>query len=99
MQKFHVGDLVQIAKNLGSCMSHFTNDARAIVLGSYRDEHGGGKGGEQDYSLFIEDRGFSAWYYEHQLTLIKTKQIELLTLWREKYNEEEEDDEDSTFIG
>ena len=65
-------------------MSHFTNDVRAIVLYSYKDECGGSEEKEQDYALFIEGEGYSAWYEEWQLTLISSQQMGLLTSWKEE---------------
>lgn len=83
-QKFHKGDLVQVAKDLGPSMSHFTGDCRAIVIGSYRDKYGGGKDETQLYTLFLEGRDTCSWYHEHQLTLIKRGQYDLLDTWEEE---------------
>jgi hypothetical protein len=41
-QKFNKGDVVWVAKDLGSTMSHFNNDCPAIVMYSYESEYGGG---------------------------------------------------------
>lgn len=40
--KFHKGDLVHVAADLGMSMDHFAKDIDAIVIGSYRDQYGGG---------------------------------------------------------
>lgn len=45
-QKFKRGDVVWVAKNLGSMMSHFASDCPAVVLYSYEDEYGEGDGYE-----------------------------------------------------
>lgn len=71
MQKFKRGDLVRIAKDLGPSMKHFQADALAVVVGSYKDQYGGGKEAEKDYTLQIKGRGRCSWYGEHQLTLVK----------------------------
>ena len=68
-QKFKRGNLVHIAKNLGSMMSHFDNDKDAIVMGSYADQFGGTD--TDSYTvMFVEDGNECSWYYESQLTLI-----------------------------
>lgn len=68
-QKFKRGNLVRIAKNLGSMMSHFDNDKDAIIVGSYADQFGGDN--TKSYTLmFVDTGGKCSWYQEHQLTLI-----------------------------
>jgi hypothetical protein len=82
-QKFKRGDLVMIAKDLGSSMQHFTADCRAIVIASYNEQFGGGAGdGEHTYTVFVEGKGETAWYYESQLTLIEHNPA-LLQTWLE----------------
>lgn len=71
-QKFNRGDKVKVDDDLGSCMSHFPGQGgEAIVFGSYHDEYGGGAREKKSYSLNIKGIGYSSWYYEHQLTLVK----------------------------
>lgn len=84
-QKFHYGDLVRVAKNLGSCMSHFTADVDAIVIGSYDDQYGGGD--VKSYTLHIKDQGQVAWYYEGQLALIEAGRADLLNTWQQEREE------------
>lgn len=79
-QKFKKGDHVMIAKDLGSCMSHFTNDKEAIILYSYRQEYGGSN--NKDYGIYIKGEGECAWYGEHQLTLIESKRGDLKKKWK-----------------
>lgn len=68
-QKFKRGNLVHIAKDLGSMMSHFDNDKDAIIVGSYADQYGGSN--TESYTvMFVETGGECSWYEEHQLTLI-----------------------------
>lgn len=88
-QKFHKGDLVQVASDLGPSMSHFPAGVRAIVLGSYNDQFGGGdKHSKTSFSLYLEGEGESSWYYEHQLTLIEHRKLSLLKEWKKKEREE-----------
>lgn len=69
-QKFIRGDIVHIAKDLGSSMDHFDNDKDAIIIGSYDDQFGGGD--IDDYTvMFCESGCECSWYREHQLTLIR----------------------------
>jgi len=68
-QKFKRGNLVHIAKDLGSMMSHFESDKDAIIVGSYADQYGGSK--TDSYTVMFPDTGGeSSWYMEPQLTLI-----------------------------
>lgn len=86
-QKFDKYDHVQITKDLGPYMSHFTSDCEAIVIGSYADKFGGIN--TDSYTVYLKDQGEVSWYEEHQLTLIKANQIELYKTW--KFNVDEED--------
>lgn len=86
-QKFHKGDHVLIAKNLGSCMSHFTSGCEAIVMGSYEDKFGGRCYRDERpiaYALMIPNQGETAWYNENQLTLIKRNRQDLIKLWNDE---------------
>lgn len=68
-QKFKRGNLVHIAKDLGSMMNHFDNDKDAIIVGSYADQYGGGN--TKSYTvMFVETGSECSWYEEQQLTLI-----------------------------
>lgn len=78
-QKFHKGDLVHVAKDLGEMMRHFTADIDAIVLGSYKDQYGSDN--TQSYSLHLKGEGHCSWYYENQLELIEAGRIDLLEQW------------------
>lgn len=81
-QKFHKGDWVRVAKDLGPSMSHFTSDCEAIVIGSYADQYGGED--TNSYTLHIEGRGQVSWYYEKQLELIEIRRIDKLEEWKAK---------------
>jgi hypothetical protein len=97
MQKFHNGDLVRVAKDLGPCMSHFSNDCDAIVKYSYEDKYGG-PSCNPTYGIFIKGKGTSAWYDEHQLTLIESGRHDLLREWEEKRDADIEQKKDLDWI-
>ena len=70
-QKFHKGDLVRVAEDLGPSMAHFSGKGElAHVVGSYHDQFGGGPE-EPEYTLLFKDGNTVSWYYEHQLTFIR----------------------------
>jgi len=96
MQKFHKGDLVHVAKNLGPCMSHFTLDVDAIVIGSYSDQFGGG--GTSSYTLHLKGPGKSSWYEEHQLSLIEHNRIDILEQWEAEEKAERDMKSDLNWI-
>lgn len=87
-QKFHMGDLVHVAKDLGQSMSHFTNDIDAIVIGSYKDEYGGDN--TKSYTLHLKGYGRCSWYYEHQLILLEKNRCDLLESWEKELKDDEE---------
>ncbi len=95
-QKFQKHDLVRIAKDLGKSMSHFTNDCDAVVLYSYADKYG--HGAHDKYALYLKGHGFSAWYYEHQLSLIKKHQKGLKKQWKKKAKKLEKLESDLDWI-
>jgi hypothetical protein len=86
VQKFHKGDLVHVAKDLGRSMRHFTADIDAIVIGSYDDQYGGGS--TDNYTLFLKGHGRCSWYYEGQLELIEANRPDLLEQWEREKAEE-----------
>ena len=96
MQKFSMGDLVQIDKDLGACSSHFTADCPAIVIGSYADQFGGDD--TKSYTIYTENAGQASWYEEHQLTLIKRDQTALLRQWKEAAKQKKEQESDMDWI-
>ena len=77
--RFRHGDLVQVAKDLGPCMKHFTSDCRAIVLYSYASRYGGDN--HDSLGLYLEGEGPCAWYNANQLTLISRNQGDLHEEW------------------
>lgn len=81
-QKFNKGDHVQVAKDLGSSMSHFPSGCEAIVIGSYADQHGGND--TKSYTIHIKGSGQTSWYYENQLELIEVDRIDLLDQWEQE---------------
>lgn len=80
MQKYKHGDLVRVAKDLGSMMRHFKADCDAIVIGSYADKYNGSN--TSSYTLHFKGSGRSSWYNEHQLTLIESGCAGLLDEWK-----------------
>lgn len=99
LEKFRHGDVVRIAKNLGSSMEHFTGKGtRAVVLGSYRDLYGGsGESNTKKYSLFIEGQGKCSWYYESQLTFIEHNPA-LMDTWEDQIAARQRDESDLKWI-
>lgn len=69
--KFHRGDKVRIAKDLGASMDHFKKACPAIVIASYQDQYGPSAQGHKMYTLLMYDGYTSSWYYEHQLTFVR----------------------------
>ena len=86
MQKFHKGDLVHVAKDLGPSMFHFEADCDAIVVGSYDDQYG--RGDTSSYTLYIKGSGTVSWYHENQLTLIESSRSDLLDKWKNEAADE-----------
>lgn len=82
-QKFEKGDYVKVARNLGSSMSHFQAGCNAIVEYSFSDSVSDEDRDMEQYSLLFEDSGSSAWYYEHQLSLIEKGRLDLFYKWKQ----------------
>ena len=95
-QKFHMGDLVQVAEDLGPSMAHFTSGCRAVVMGSYDDKFGGGD--TDSYTLFLEGSGECSWYHECQLTLIESNRCDLLREWKDTKEKREAQESDLDWI-
>ena len=70
-QKFNLGDIVHINKILPANMSHFKNDAYAMVLKYSHNDAQAGNDWEHSYGLYIKNSGYSSWYHNSHLTLIK----------------------------
>jgi hypothetical protein len=69
-QKFKRGDVIQIADDLGTSMSHFRAACEAIVIGSYADQFGGSD--SESFTLMYTDDGEQcSWYYGRQLTFVR----------------------------
>lgn len=104
-QKFHHGDLVQVAKDLGPYMSHFQSDCRAIVQYSYNDRYDGKNVSKEyenesdiSYSLWLEGMGSCCWYRQNQLTLIETNQTDLLAQWEKEHEDKRIKESDLDYI-
>ena len=85
-QEFHKGDLIHVVADLGLCMSHFTSDVDAIVIGSYSDLYGGDD--TNSYALHLKGRGHTSWYDENQIILIERQRSDLLEVWEQERNTE-----------
>lgn len=71
-QKFQLGDIVRVAKDLGPQMTHFSGKGEmALVIGSYSDQYGGED--VDSYTLYFQRGGECSWYLEHQLSLIEKR--------------------------
>ena len=95
-QKFHKGDWVKVAKDLGRLMSHFTGDCEAIVLYSYADRFGSND--TKNYALHLKGRGFCAWYEEHQLEMIESGRLDKLEQWENEAELERKQKSDIDWI-
>tara|TARA_R110002020_G_scaffold472646_1_gene701003 strand:- start:176 stop:739 length:564 start_codon:yes stop_codon:yes gene_type:complete len=95
-QKFKRGNLVRIAKELGSTMKHFKNDKDAIIVGSYSDLWGGS--GNNKYAIMFEDGNTSSWYEESQLTLLGKGGEHLLEEAQNRGNKISKNNTDFNFI-
>jgi hypothetical protein len=74
-QKFHKGDLVQVAKRLPEYMRHFGHTGKfALVVKSYQDAYGGGYT-ERDpgYTLRFRDGEESSWWPQRLLRMVKRR--------------------------
>lgn len=81
-QKFKKGDLVKVDDKMPEWMSHFDCGMKAYIVGSYRDQYGGGRSNEKQYTIMYQPEWLggrkwtrSSWYDEHQLTLIKARDM------------------------
>jgi hypothetical protein len=96
MQKFHKGDLVHVAENLGHCMGHFPADCEAIVIGSYAEKYGGND--HNSYTLHLKGSGECSWYFGEQLTLIENGRLDKLQIWEEEAESERKQKSDLDWI-
>ena len=93
-QQFQRGDVVGVADDLGSYMSHFPSGGEAIVMYSYRDRYGGRPDSPSDYSLMFMDGSEVAWYRESQLTFLRRggeSEIQRIIAEREARTSQESD--------
>ena len=86
-QKFYESDLVQIADDLGPCMSHFRRGCLAMVVDSKWKDWG-----VYEYTLLFDNGNTCAWYAENQLTLKGERQTDLYHEWQADVEEEEEEE-------
>lgn len=70
-QRFHAGDIVQLANKFRQSMSHFTGQGGfAIVMYSYEDRYDG-KGSEEEYCLTLQSGECVSWYPADVMTLVE----------------------------
>ena len=96
MQKFHKGDWVRVAKDLGPPMRFFTADCEAIVISSYADEYGGDN--TKSYTIYIKGEGECSWYEEHQLDMIEGGRLDKLKQWEDESEAERRQKSDIDWI-
>lgn len=98
-QQFSKGDLVQLASEFPSWMSHFSGiGCRAVVQYSYKERYGGSVPNGHNYSLWIEGKGSGAWYDEPLLTLIEHGRQDLLDTWEQNRKDDKERRSDLDWI-
>lgn len=85
-QSFRHGDLVHIAPDLGSSMSHFPSDCDAIVIASYAHQYGGSD--HDSFTLFLRGQGNTSWYQASQLALLEHDRHDLLASWQKEIDDE-----------
>jgi hypothetical protein len=95
-QKFHAGDWVRVADDLGSMYEYFTSGCDAIIVASYADRFGGDNDGS--YTIDIEKRGEVSWYREEHLTLIEHGRDDLRLKWEAARDEQAARDADLDWI-
>ena len=96
MQKFHHGDWVHVAKDLGKAMSHFASDCEAIVIGSYADKYGGSD--RDSFTLHIKGEGECSWYYGSQLEIIEKGRLDKLKEWKKEEEDKRKQESDLDWI-
>lgn len=77
-QKFPPGARVKIAAELGPSMKHFPSGRLATVQYTYAHAFGGDD--VTSYSLHVDGLGSTAWYKEHQLTLVDEARESVMAL-------------------
>lgn len=70
MTKFKRGDVVRVADDLGPQMSHFRSGEDAVVMGSYRDQFGHGRGPD-NYTVMFLDGAEHSWYPACTLAILR----------------------------
>jgi hypothetical protein len=79
-QKYHQGDLVRIAEDLGPHRAPFESNCDAVVVESYSDRYEGAN--HQFYKLYLKGYGEALWYHDSKLTLVEPGRMDLLEQWR-----------------
>lgn len=80
-QVYQKGDLVHIGP-MPEYMSHFPGAVDAIVIGSYKDIHGGRDGRHRhEFRMFVKGHGTVSWYPDSLFMPISRANYDLLDEW------------------
>lgn len=82
MQKFNKNDLVRSTSDRITTKS----GTMCIVLGSYKDQFGGGSESEDHYTIFREGMGEMAWAYDNELELVERNRPDILERFKIEYD-------------
>lgn len=82
MQKFNKYDLVRVTSD------RITGEVgtMCIILGSYKDQFGGGQESEDHYTVFREGMGEMAWAYDNELELSEKSRPDILERFKSEYD-------------
>lgn len=84
-QKFHFGDAVRIAKELGPSMRHFQSDCVVVIIGSFLDLCGSTTTEDKHtYGVMFPNGNRVSWYKKDQLTLIRNGGPDAVEAFRQK---------------
>lgn len=97
-QRFHRGDLVRIADDLGPTRTHFACAQDAIVVSSFLEQYGGSEDHTPEYTLFLRNQGEVSWYEEEYLTMVAPDQRDLLKQWRQELQDTRKQQSDLDWI-
>lgn len=72
-QKYQIGDIVYISKEMPNCMRYFKKDFTGVVEYSYGQMYRGDKESYKSYSIYYTENGkdnSTSWYPEELLTKV-----------------------------
>jgi len=97
-QQFHRGDLVRTHDTLWNGGGVRDQACWAIIVGSYRDQYGGGESDRHTYTILVLDGegqplGQESWWDDHEIDfLVQERCLETLDVI--DFYEEEDDEDD-----